>query len=133
MADEKPKGRPTRLRIASCNQVYVGKNTRGDEYTIYEVEAYKADGTQVKEKLNSFENLPLEVLELTVTPYRSAKHGLSYTLSRRSRPNRDQQVTELRELIEALTVRVAALEGEKKRLSLEDDPDLKPSFGDIPI
>lgn len=130
MAEDQPKGRSTRLRITSCTQVYVAKNSRGDEYSIYEIEAVKGDGTPVKEKLRSFDNLPLEVLDLTVVPYRSQKHGLSYTLSRRNRPNNTKRITELEELVADLVTRVAALEARKRG---DDDPDLQPSFGDIPI
>lgn len=130
MADEKPKARPTRLRITACNQVYVGKNARGDEFTIYEVEASKADGSPVEEKLRSFENLPLEVLDLNVTRYASQKYGLSYTLSRRTKPNRDQQIAELNDKIDALSARLRVLE---EKGAVYDDPDLQPSFGDIPL
>lgn len=120
--DDKPKGRPTRLRVTACTQVYTGKNNRGDDYTIYEVEATKGDGSPVTEKLNSFENLPLEVLDLTVVPYRSQKHGLSYTLSRRSKPNNSKRITELEETLAALATRVEAL---------ETAAELQPTFKDI--
>lgn len=132
MADDKPKGRPTRLRVTSCTQVYQGKNSRGDEYTIYEIEAVKGDGEAVQEKLRSFENLPLEILDLTVVPYRSAKHGLSYTLSQRSKPNNSKRITELEDLVGQLVTRVEVLENKGKPAGW-DDPDLQPTFGDIPI
>lgn len=122
MADEKPKGRPTRLRVTSCTQVYAGKNSRGDDYTIYEVEAVRGDGEAVTEKLRSFENLPLEVLDLTVVPYRSQKHGLSYTLSRRSKPNNSKRLDEMEELVASLVTRIEAL---------ETAAELQPTFKDI--
>lgn len=127
--DDQPKGRPTRLRITSCMAVYTGTNQRGDQYTIHEVEAVKGDGSPVNEKLRSFENLPLEVLDLMVVPYRSQKHGLSYTLSRRSKPNTAARVKELEELVRDLLTRVEALEKKKGW----NDPDLQPTFGDIPL
>lgn len=109
MAD-KPKGTTTKLRITACTSTYTGTNTRGDEYTIYEVTAVKGSGEIVTEKLRSFENLPLEVLDLTVTKYVSEKHGVSYTLARTSKPNSGQKIEDLTERVDDLLARVVALE-----------------------
>lgn len=110
MAEEKPKSKPTRLLITSCVAVYTGKNRRGDEYTIYEVKACKESGETIEEKLTSFEDLPVELLDVTVTPYDSAEHGRSYTLARQGRVSTSRQIKELRGIIDGLVERVVELE-----------------------
>lgn len=113
MADteNKPKGRPTRLIVTSCAEVYVGYNSHGDKYVIHEVEATRENGEPINEVLRSFENLPVgEVLDVNVTPYESTKHGKSFTITRRNKPSSSQQIKELKSVIETLTERVERLE-----------------------
>jgi hypothetical protein len=112
MADK--KSTPMRLRITSCSSVYSGINTRGDDYTIYEVQAAKETGEVVDQKLRSFEELPVgEVLDLTVTPFKSEKHGLSYTLARKNKPagGSSRKVEELTAFVGAIDERLKLVEG----------------------
>lgn len=138
MAESKPSGRASRLRITSCTQVYHGQNARGDQYTIYEVEATRENGAPVRERLRSFENLPLELIEVMVVPYRSAKFGISYTLSRRNRPNSAERIAELTQRADGLDRVVAELKSRLDALEGKPPPDppgddLAPTFGDIPV
>lgn len=111
-AETKPKGRAVRLRVTSCTHGYTGKNARGDDYTIYEVEACKVtgEGEPVTEKLRSFEDLPCEVLDLTVVPFHSEKHGTSYTLSRRNKPKSAELIAAQQKEIEGLKSRLEHIE-----------------------
>ncbi len=113
MAD-KPKGTPMKLRITSCASVYQGINKRGDDYCIYELSAAKEDGTGVDQKLRSFEELPVgELLDLTVTPFHSEKHGTSFTLSRKNKPGgggSSRKVEELTQFVQAIDERLKRLE-----------------------
>jgi hypothetical protein len=103
-----------RLRITSCSSVYSGVNTRGDDYTIYEVQAAKETGEVVDQKLRSFEELPVgEILDLTVTPFKSEKHGLSYTLARKNKPGggSSRKIEELTAFVGAIDERLKLVEG----------------------
>jgi hypothetical protein len=74
------------LKILACRHVYSGKNQRGDDYEIYEVDAANAQGEQIKQKLRSFSALPIgQDVEVTVTKFESERHGKSYTLNRKGR------------------------------------------------
>lgn len=117
----KGEGKEMRLKILACRHVYSGRNQRGDEYTIYEVEAANAQGNPINEKLRAFTALPIgQEIDVTVTPYKSEAHGKSYTLHPRNETGtgRGRQVNELREemdqlkgMIASLANRVAVLEG----------------------
>lgn len=108
---EKPKGRPTRLLVTSCTEVYTGYNGRGDKYVIHEVEAQKEGGEPINQKLRSFENLPTgELLDVMVTPYESDKHGRSYTITRRNKPSSAKKIKELESRLTELTERIERLE-----------------------
>lgn len=102
------------LKILACRQVYSGRNPRGDEYTIYEVDAANAQGAQINQTLRSFQPLPIgQQVEVTVTPFESEKHGKSYTLHLKGRKGggSTERVNELVELVEELTARVGTLTG----------------------
>lgn len=112
MAD-KPKARPVKLTITTCSQVYSGKNSKGDDYTIYEVTANRENGEPIGDKkLRSFEDLPTgELLDLTVTPFNSDKYGLSYTLARKGgKVSSHQRINELQAVVTDLGERVRRLE-----------------------
>ena len=51
------KSRDMRLRIVACQQIYSGLNPKGHRYTIFDIEAAKADGSLIDEKLRAFEAL----------------------------------------------------------------------------
>lgn len=114
------KSKATRLRIVSCVAVYTGKNQAGGEFTIHDIEACKETGETIEHKLNSFEDLPVgEVLDVNVTPYTSAEHGRSFTVSRRGRVSTTAQLKELREMVDSLVLRVSDLEA---RLRPQPEP-----------
>lgn len=120
--EEKPKSSPTRMTVTACNVAVTAKNARGDTYTIYELTAFKEDGSEINEKLRSFENLPLdELIEVTVTPYNSEKYGRSFTIAQRNRPNSAQLIRELKTTVLKLTERVEDLE--EWRRTHAADPD----------
>lgn len=101
------------LKIVACQQVYSGLNPKGHRYTIFEINAMKADGTLVNEKLRAFEALPVgETLDLTVTPFESERHGRSFTLHRKVSNNATGQVNDVKAELAALAARVEKLEGE---------------------
>lgn len=102
-----------RLKIMACRQVYTGRNPRGDEYTIYEIDAANMQGQKINQKLRSFEALPIgQDIDVTVTPFDSERHGRSYTLHVKGRKGggSQQQINDLREVVEELRRRNAALE-----------------------
>lgn len=108
---EGPKGQPVRLRIRSCTVGYQGVNKRGDDYTIYEIQAAREDGEVITDKkLRSFEELPVgdDLLDLTVVPFNSEKHGLSFTLSRKTKVSK---TAELQAKVTELTGRLERVEG----------------------
>jgi len=105
------------LKIVACQQIYSGLNPKGHRYTIFDIQAAKADGTLVDEKLRAFEALPVgETMVVTVTPFESERHGRSFTLHRKVSNNTTGQVNdvkvelaELRERVEKLESLVASL------------------------
>jgi hypothetical protein len=112
MSEAKAKGRDMTLRILACRHVYHGKNTRGDEYDIYEIDAAKLDGSSINEKLRSFAILPVgQEIEVTVTPFNSERHGRSFTLQPKgSRAASAQgQINELREQVDMQRAMIASL------------------------
>lgn len=106
----KPKGRAVRLRITSCAVGWTGKNKRGYDTTIYEVEACKENGEVVAEPLRSFEDLPLELLDLNVVVFDSEHFGRSFTLSRRNKPKTAELIAAQQVLIEELKTRLERVE-----------------------
>jgi hypothetical protein len=100
--DEKPKPQDKRLRITACSSVFTGRQS-GVEYTLYEIEAETESGKRIDVPLRSFEELPLEVIDVTVTK-RTLAQGTSYTLARKNK----HQAT--REAVRELKARVGALE-----------------------
>src|ERR1700683_1321956 len=106
------KSRDMRLKILSCRQAYQGRNKRGDEFTIYEIEASKPDGTPINEKLRAFSTLPIgQEVDVTVTPYNSEQYGKSFTLALKGSKsgNFSAAINELTEAQAELTNRNAAL------------------------
>jgi hypothetical protein len=107
------------LMITKCSAVYHGLNQKGDDYTIYEVEAKKTNGEPVNEKLRSFFQLPVGIeVEVYAKPYDSKKHGRSWTLSPKNPPKGQQaggglsqELASMKEYINGLLERVGALEG----------------------
>ena len=115
----KGEGKDMRLKIMACRQVYSGKNQRGDEYTIYEVDAANMQGQTVNQKLRSFTALPIgQEIDVTVTVFNSEQHGKSYTLHPKGRSGggSQQQVNELREEVDELRNRVATLSSDMDAL-----------------
>jgi hypothetical protein len=110
---KKPPEPTKKIKIVNCTLAYAGKNTRGDDYTIYEITAQNGNGETIGVPLRSFSQLPIgQVIEVTVKPFPSEKYGMSYTLS----PKRGAggplaaAVNDLAQAIAALTTRVEALE-----------------------
>lgn len=118
------KTKDMRLKIIDCRQVYSSRNQRGDPYTIFEIDAARAeDGQRINQKLRSFSALPIgEVVEVTVTPFVSERHGKSFTLHLKDRERSggggstartnelSQEVADLRNRVASLSQRVLALE-----------------------
>jgi hypothetical protein len=104
------KSRDMRLRIVACQQIYTGLNPKGHRYTIFDIEAAKADGSLINEKLRAFEALPVgEVIEVTVTPFESEIHGRSFTLHRKQSNNATARVNELKAMVDELAEQVQRL------------------------
>jgi hypothetical protein len=110
---EKKQDPRKKIKIVNCTIGYAGKNTRGDDYTIYEITAENGNGETIKEPLRSFSPLPIgQVVEVTVKPFPSEKYGMSYTLT----PQRGAggphalALNEMKEQLEKLTRRVEGLE-----------------------
>lgn len=92
--------------------MYAGRNQKGDEYQIYEVEAAKPDGSLVNEKLRAFTALPSgQEVDVTVVPFDSEKHGRSYTLHLKGARSAGStgQLNELREEVSAQREMIAKL------------------------
>lgn len=128
------KTKITKLKVTRCNLVFAGKNTRGDEYTLFEIEATGLDGAPISHKLRSFCSLPIDVeTEVVVTPFPSERHGMSFTLAptgQKSSSN-TQRINELFELVKKLTERVQALEGKPVvAAALTPAPVAQPAAGD---
>jgi hypothetical protein len=123
MTDQRQGGKDMKLKIAACRQVYSGVNRRGDSYTIYEVEAHRAqDGVKINQKLRSFTALAIgQEIEVTVVPFNSEQHGRSFTLypkNSKGGVSTTDQLNELKEQLDEafsriakLSQRVGALEG----------------------
>lgn len=108
-----PKGQPVRLRILSVQVGYQGINKRGEDYTIYEISAARESGEIIEDKkLRSFEELKAsdELQDLVVVPFKSEKHGVSYTLSRKNRKGGSQKYEELSARVEELAGKLQAVE-----------------------
>ena len=104
------KSREMRLRIVACQQIYSGLNPKGHRYTIFGIEAAKVDGSPIRERLRSFEALPIgETIEVVVTPFESEAHGRSFTLHRRGSNNATAHVNELKAQVEELSALVESL------------------------
>lgn len=126
------------LKILACRQVYSGKNQRGDQYTIYEIDAANAQGQHINEKLRSFEALPIgQTIDVTVKVFNSERHGKSYTLHQKGRTGggNTERVNELAEMVQELTERVATLTGRVNALEgmvagRSAPADAKPGYTD---
>lgn len=118
----KPNSKDMRIKVTGCRHVYTGRNQRGDQYSIYEIDAERAaDGMKINEKLRSFSALPIgQVIEVTVTPFISQRHGKSFTLEPKGRTGGSSstqrlndlaaEVEDLRNRVATLTQRLGALE-----------------------
>jgi hypothetical protein len=72
-----------KLTITGCKDVYHGTNNKGNDYTIFEVQAVDEHGQPVQETLKSFEVLEIGlVADFEVERYDGGQHGVSYTLKR---------------------------------------------------
>lgn len=106
-----PNSKEMTLRILACRQVYSGTNSRGDQYTIYEVDAQNQRGEPINEKLRSFTSLPIgQEVEVEVTVFNSERHGRSFTLHPKNKRSSQEQVNDAAAQIKALTERVERLE-----------------------
>lgn len=108
------------VKILACRQVYTGRNPRGDQYTIYEVDAANQNGAVINEKLRSFEPMPIgQTVEVTVTPFDSEQYGRSYTLHLKSasRKNTPELLNELQAEVQALTQRLNQVEATLSQLT----------------
>jgi hypothetical protein len=71
---------PTTIVVRSQREIAKGSNDKGP-WTMYSIEAERADGTFIADQLKTFESLPLdEAIEVEVTPRHSEKYGTSYTV-----------------------------------------------------
>jgi hypothetical protein len=108
------QGKIARIKVVACREVYAGVNQKGDRYRIYEVNATREDGTPIREKLRSFG--PMQVgstVEVRVVPFKSERHGTSFTLYPvdGSRHGAQQsEIDQLRQAVATLTQRVERLE-----------------------
>jgi hypothetical protein len=100
-----------KLTIMGCKDVYHGKNQKGADFTIYEIQATNEQGQVVQETLKSFDELPVGLqAEFEVERYDGGQHGISYTL-KRVRPKLGPRVEALEErIIPALEKRIEHLE-----------------------
>lgn len=127
------------LRILACRQVYSGTNARGDQYTIYEVDAQNQRGEPINEKLRSFTSLPIgQDVEVEVTVFNSERHGKSYTLHPKNKRSSQEQVNQATEKLQRqdeeiaqLKQRVQRLEQVVQQLTAQQRPD--GSSGDKPV
>lgn len=104
---QRSKPQQTRLRITGCSATYHGKHPNGHEYTIYDIEADKEDGTPVQEELRAFEELPIgEPLDLNVVKYEDG----SFTLSRRGGSGNAAKIKSLEGLVGELVGRLQKVE-----------------------
>lgn len=118
MAESKPQENVKKIKIVNCTIGYAGTNQRGDDYTIFEVEAVNGNGERINEPLRSFSPLPIgQVIEVTVKRFDSTKHGVSYTLTpkRGAGGPHAQAINEMQEAMKDLTERVERLESLKDR------------------
>jgi hypothetical protein len=113
MAEQvKANEKEMQLKITGCSPVYSGKNTRGDDYTIFEIFAEKPDGTPITEKLRAFTALPVgQFMDVTVKAFNSEEHGRSFTVfPKDKKASATQAVNELTEMVTDLMRRVGELE-----------------------
>jgi hypothetical protein len=125
------KGKPVKLIITSCTVGYQGVNKRQEDYTIYEIHACRATGEVISDKkLQSFEDLPVgpEPIELMVVPFKSEKHGLSFTLSRKGKSGSGstQRINELQGQVTDLVDRMQRVEGWIRSRSQQSAPQSAP-------
>lgn len=123
------EGKLVKMRIVGCRQIYSGVNGKGDQYTIWEVNATKENGEPIREKLRSFTALRVGTTqELRVVPFNSDRHGRSFTLfqdSPRTKPPAEglaEEVQQLKQAVEALTGRVAQLEAGQPATTAAAEP-----------
>jgi hypothetical protein len=121
------KGTPTKINVLGCSEAYHGTGKTGDDYTIYEIDGRRPDGSEIPFKLRSFEEIDTGLQELLVKPHTSDKHGTSYTLSN-ANPKKGgggvklkHEVEALRGTVNSLVARVEALEGKRPNLPLPAD------------
>lgn len=115
------KGESKTLKIMACRQVYSGRNGRGDQYTIYEIDAQNEQGITINQKLRSFVPLPIgQTVEVEVTLFNSEQHGKSYTLHPKgaTRSNSGQQLNEIREELDQYKGMIASLSERVGRLEV---------------
>jgi hypothetical protein len=133
----KPKSKDMRIKVTGCRHVYTGRNQRGDTYSIYEIDAERAaDGVKINQKLRAFTALPIgQVIEVTVTPFISDRHGKSFTLEPKGRSGGSStqrlneltaEVEDLRNRVATLNQRVGALEGVLREKGLLAPPQQAP-------
>lgn len=113
MPQGKRQGKKTQIRVTDCRHVYSGVNQRGDQYSIYEIDAVRPrDGGKIDQKMRCFTALPVgQVIDVTAVPFESERHGKSYTLYPETGPKMSttQQINELQEQLVHLRGRVQSL------------------------
>lgn len=148
------KSKDMRLKITGCRHVYTGRNQKGDTYSIYEIDAERAaDGVKINQKLRAFDALPIgQIVEVTVTPFISDRHGKSFTLELKNRERggsakrlneMEERLQEMERRSSAQERRIAELETRLGELLRSDasqavntpaqkpaDPELAAKFGD---
>jgi len=137
----KANGKETKLKITRCTAMYHGKNTKGDEYSIYDIDAEHVEGPKagqkVNEKLRSFTSMPVgAVIEVTVVPYESERHGKSYTLYPKEsvRRGNTEAINELREEVGRLGETIRILHGRVTSLEALADANVRSSAtGTAPV
>lgn len=111
MSQQQQQSPVRKLTITGCKDVYHGTNNKGNDYTIYEVQATDEHGQVVQQTLKSFEQLDIGLsAEFTVEKYDGGQHGISYTI-KRQREKLGPRVEKLEEqVIPGLVARIEHLE-----------------------
>lgn len=89
-----------RINIIACVEGYRGQGAKG-EFVIYNLQATKEDGSPIPAKLSSFDQLPLGVRDVEVSPY--FKDGVlkNYTV-RLPKGHLKDEVAELRDRVDKI-------------------------------
>jgi hypothetical protein len=136
VADQKPR---KRLTVLGLDVEYEGISKRNNQpYTIYNVTALGEDGLPIEERLRTFDGeLPLnELIEVEVEKRPDERHGTTYTLSipgKRSGGGGGGgglagSVDALRERVDALEARLAALENPQLQSAATPPPGSPTTF-----